>query len=185
MKNKILIGCTLLSAGTAIADDYLRDQSTGEVVRSGTGLCWRTGYWTPAGAIKECDPEYFNETKQEKKVVKLNADVLFKFNSFVLSDEGKKQLSSLLKETPTHSTYEIVGHTDRIGSEKYNLNLSIKRAESVKDFVKSQRASLNIVTKGVGFSQPSGETNQCKGNKPTKSLIECLAPDRRVIITIE
>src|SRR6185436_2015261 len=27
------------------------------VWRSGTGLCWRTGYWTPAMAIKECDAD--------------------------------------------------------------------------------------------------------------------------------
>jgi OOP family OmpA-OmpF porin len=35
---------------------YAIDQR-GNVVRSGTGLCWRTGYWTPALAIEECDPE--------------------------------------------------------------------------------------------------------------------------------
>ena len=28
-----------------------------DVVKSGTGLCWRTGYWTPAMAIEECDPD--------------------------------------------------------------------------------------------------------------------------------
>ena len=27
------------------------------IVRSGFNLCWRTGYWTPAMAIKECDPD--------------------------------------------------------------------------------------------------------------------------------
>jgi OOP family OmpA-OmpF porin len=35
---------------------YAIDQR-GEVVRSGTGLCWRTGYWTPAMAIEACDPD--------------------------------------------------------------------------------------------------------------------------------
>ena len=29
----------------------------GEVATSGTGLCWRTGFWTPAMAIAECDPD--------------------------------------------------------------------------------------------------------------------------------
>jgi OmpA-OmpF porin, OOP family len=32
-------------------------QSSGGVVRSGFGLCWRTGYWTPQMAIEECDPD--------------------------------------------------------------------------------------------------------------------------------
>ena len=35
---------------------YVIDQR-GYVVKSGTGLCWRTGYWTPAMAIEECDPD--------------------------------------------------------------------------------------------------------------------------------
>lgn len=29
----------------------------GYVTKSGFGLCWRTGYWTPAMAIAECDPD--------------------------------------------------------------------------------------------------------------------------------
>src|SRR5512135_2091605 len=35
---------------------YLTDQR-GVVAKSGFGLCWRTGYWTPAMAIAECDPD--------------------------------------------------------------------------------------------------------------------------------
>lgn len=179
----VLLG--VMISGFASADDYLRDQSTGEVVRSGTGLCWRTGYWTPAGAIKECDPEYFPEKKNEKQIMKISADVLFKFNSAQLSEQGRKQLSELLKNVPTHSTMEVVGHTDRIGSAQYNIKLSQERANTVSKYLQSQRASLNVVSKGVGFSEPSGETSQCKGTKATKKLIDCLAPDRRVIISIE
>jgi OOP family OmpA-OmpF porin len=29
--------------------------ANGTIVRSGTGLCWRTGYWTPADAVPGCD----------------------------------------------------------------------------------------------------------------------------------
>jgi OOP family OmpA-OmpF porin len=35
---------------------YAIDQRD-NVVKSGFGLCWRTGYWTPAMAIEECDPD--------------------------------------------------------------------------------------------------------------------------------
>ena len=31
--------------------------SSASVVKSGFGLCWRTGYWTPAMAVEECDPD--------------------------------------------------------------------------------------------------------------------------------
>ena len=49
-----------LASGAAVAQDssigYWKDNS-GKVVRSGTNLCWRAGYWTPAMATAECDPD--------------------------------------------------------------------------------------------------------------------------------
>jgi OOP family OmpA-OmpF porin len=41
-------------AGGGSKKGYLVD-SQNDVVRSGFGLCWRTGFWTPADAIEECD----------------------------------------------------------------------------------------------------------------------------------
>src|SRR3990172_7699472 len=35
---------------------YLQD-TRGEVVKNPYNLCWRTGYWSPAMAIAECDPD--------------------------------------------------------------------------------------------------------------------------------
>lgn len=41
-------------AGGEVKKGYLVD-SQNDVVRSGFGLCWHTGFWTPADAIEECD----------------------------------------------------------------------------------------------------------------------------------
>ena len=52
------LACTVLAAGAQAPTSttgYVVDQR-GLVAKSGTGLCWRTGYWTPAMAILECDP---------------------------------------------------------------------------------------------------------------------------------
>lgn len=53
-----------LLAGTLTAlpasGGYLVD-SSGAVVRNGYGQCWRTGSWTPAQAVAECDPELVKE----------------------------------------------------------------------------------------------------------------------------
>jgi len=49
----LALGTTALAAG-ADKKGYLVD-SQNEVVRSGFGLCWHTGFWTPADAIEECD----------------------------------------------------------------------------------------------------------------------------------
>jgi OOP family OmpA-OmpF porin len=47
------LGTSAFAAGTG-KKGYLVD-SQNDVVRSGFGLCWHTGFWTPADAIEECD----------------------------------------------------------------------------------------------------------------------------------
>jgi len=49
----VVLGGTAL-AGGEVKKGYLVDSQNG-VVRSGFGLCWHTGFWTPADAIEECD----------------------------------------------------------------------------------------------------------------------------------
>ena len=48
-------------SGLAAAQDkagYWTNPSSGNMVwKNSTGLCWRAGYWTPAMAIAECDPD--------------------------------------------------------------------------------------------------------------------------------
>jgi OOP family OmpA-OmpF porin len=43
------------SAFAQVAQGYVG--SNGQVVRNATNLCWHTGYWTPAMATEECDPD--------------------------------------------------------------------------------------------------------------------------------
>ncbi len=67
MKNmvtkKLLLGAIVLPmlfSGAAMADEqpeaYAVD-GRGEISRDSSGDCWRTGYWTPAMATYECDPD--------------------------------------------------------------------------------------------------------------------------------
>ena len=91
---------------------YAIDQRD-NVVKSGTGLCWRTGYWTPAMAIEECDPDLVKKAapaaapaaaakpapaaapKPAAQKVTLAADALFDFNKADLRAEGKAKLDKL------------------------------------------------------------------------------------------
>ena len=45
-----------VSAQTVDKSGYLQD-TRGDVVKNPFNLCWRTGYWSPALAIAECDPD--------------------------------------------------------------------------------------------------------------------------------
>jgi OOP family OmpA-OmpF porin len=175
-----------------------------DVVKSGTGLCWRTGYWTPAMAVEECDPDLVKKAapaaapakaapaaaaaavKPAAQKVTLAADALFDFDKAVLRPEGKAKLDKLSNDIKGIKLEVIiaVGHADRFGTDAYNQKLSEKRAEAVKAYLVSKGLEPNrVYTEGKGKKQPITKADQCKGPK-SKKVIECLQPDRRVEIEV-
>jgi OOP family OmpA-OmpF porin len=184
---------------------YAIDQR-GYVAKSGTGLCWRTGYWTPAMAIEECDPDLVKKAapaaaapaaaapaapvaaapKPAAQKVTLAADALFDFNKADLRAEGKAKLDKLAGDIKGIKLEVIiaVGHADRFGTDAYNQKLSEKRAEAVKAYLVSKGVEPNrVYTEGKGEKQPITKADQCKGPK-SKKVIDCLQPDRRVEIEV-
>ena len=183
---------------------YVIDQR-GYVAKSGTGLCWRTGYWTPAMAIAECDPDLVKKDmapaaapaapaaaapaaapKPAAKKVTLSADTLFDFDKSTLRAAGQESLSKLVASIKDMKLEVIiaVGHADRLGSDKYNQKLSERRAEAVKAFLVSKGVEPNrVYAEGKGEKQPVTKADQCKGPK-SKKVIDCLQPDRRVEIEV-
>ena len=185
---------------------YVIDQRD-VVAKSGFGLCWRTGYWTPAAAAKdpagcECDKDLLPKEVCEPKAaapaapvaapkpagekITVAADALFDFNKATLRPEGKAKLDELVGKAKAIKLEVIlvVGHTDRIGSDAYNQKLSEKRAAAVKEYLVAKGIEANrVYTEGKGEKQPvTGD--KCKGNAKTKALIDCLQPDRRVDIEV-
>ena len=196
------LGAAVAQAQTAAERAYVIDQR-GEVAKSGFGLCWRTGYWTPAAAANDpagcacdkdllpaakCDPNAGKQVgpRPDSNKVTLAADALFDFNKAVLRAEGKKKLDELVAKSGQLNLEVIiaVGHTDRIGTDAYNQKLSEKRAAAVKDYLVSKGIPANkVYTEGKGKKQPVTKPDQCKGPK-SKKVIDCLQPDRRVDIEI-
>lgn len=80
----------------------------------------------------------------------------------------------------------MIGHTDRIGSPKYNQKLSMQRAEAVKAYLVESAGipADKISVTGMGETQPTTKLDECKGTKATKKLIACLQPDRRVEVEV-
>jgi OOP family OmpA-OmpF porin len=122
----------------------------------------------------------------------LSADALFDFDQAVLKPEGRRQLDKLaadLKGTQYDmvriTAVTVTGHTDRIGSASYNMSLSIRRAETVKShLVALGIPAAKIVATGKGETSPVTKPGQCRGEQPTKELIACLEPDRRVELEV-
>ncbi len=207
------------AVGAAAADNasntgYLID-TRGDVAKNSYNECWHTGYWTPAMATEECDPalvkkeapmpkekEKEPEPKAEapiagpeKPAVKaeFKAETLFDFDKAVVRPEGMKTLDDKvvegMKAHPEVELLLVTGHTDRIGTAKYNQKLSERRAAAVKAYlVKQGVAADRIKTVGKGKSEPDADADtvhKCKGTKKTKKLIACLQPDRRVTVEPE
>ena len=83
--------------------------------------------------------------------------LLFDFNKYDLKPEGLGELNSvleILKKNPT-MTIVLQGHTDNVGSAAYNQKLSIKRANSAKDYLVNKGISSGRIScEGYGFTQP-------------------------------
>lgn len=185
---KKLLTVLLLAVAPALVlaqanQGYLVDTNN-NIVKSGTGLCWHTGYWTPANAVEGCDATLKAAPAGTK--ITLNADMLFAFDKATLTAEGKGILDKIAANAAALKTLEaiaVVGYTDRIGTDAYNKKLSERRANAVRDY---------LVSRGVGSDRISvegrGKANSVTGDKckgaVTQKLIACLQPDRRAVIEI-
>jgi OmpA-OmpF porin, OOP family len=176
--------------------------------KSGTGMCWRSGYWTPGNATSECDPDLAPRpaavpapapvakpapapvAKPAPKPAPTFAVTLtdtFASNSAVVSPAMRAAIDKQIIERMNSHFAEVTlvhvdAHTDRLGSQQYNQKLSERRAQAVAAY---------LVSKGVDKSKietlGSGKTNAvkaCPTQKDRKALNECLAPNRRVVIEV-
>lgn len=188
--------------------------SNGHVWKNNYGQCWRAGYWTPSMATEECDPDLVKKAAPAAKAqdtvpatplvpptgpakpafekVTIQAEALFDFDKAVVRPDGKKVLDdevvSKMKQYSQVEVLLITGHADRIGSAKYNQKLSERRAAAVKDYLVSQGVEANrLETAAKGESEPVVDCKNVKGpeNRKNKKLVECLQPNRRVVVEIK
>ncbi len=88
-------------------------------------------------------------------------NIYFDFDKATFKNESYNELNKLermLKQNEALSV-EISGHTDNIGGKAYNLQLSKRRAEAVKDFLTSKGIDARRIT-AVGY----GEANPLASN---------------------
>ena len=112
---------------------------------------------------------------------KAGGKVLFDFNKADLKPEAKRQLAVVLqalREQPNLQT-QIVGHTDSVGSDAYNMKLSERRAESVANYLVQQGASRqNIKTDWRGKREPVASNATAAGRAQNRRVEITLSPPR-------
>ncbi|MGI0118075.1 OmpA family protein [Zooshikella sp. RANM57] len=83
--------------------------------------------------------------------------VQFEFNSARLTGTSHEYLSKVAEKLRLHTNtkIEVSGHTDNVGSNRYNLRLSQRRAEAVRNFLVSRGVnSSNLSAVGYGEEKP-------------------------------
>ena len=120
-------------------------------------------------------------------VINLASTGFFEFNKATLTNEAKSTLDreviGKLKELGQIRYINVGGHADRLGSVQYNQKLSERRADAVRAYLVSKGADASHVeTLGFGKTAP---LKSCPDQKDRKALIECLAPNRRVVVEIQ
>jgi len=117
----------------------------------------------------------------------LSADALFGFDQAILQSEGKDALDQLVASThgQAYDTLTVTGYTDPIGTDAYNLNLSKRRAEAVRDYLLSkglQVDHVNVV--GAGATDLVMSPESCAGATGT-DLQACYSANRRVVVELK
>lgn len=151
-------------------------------------------YWLPA----DCPPQ--NTPAPTPVVVaapvianekiNLSADALFAFDKWQPNDmkpQGRQELDELAQKLIAYgkrgeTRVMITGFTDYLGDDKYNLNLSQQRAQTVRQYLINQGVDAATLTAaGAGESNP---VQQCDARLARQDLINCLQPNRRVEVAV-
>ena len=197
----LTLGCAMaLAAGSAFANvtPNLQDGS-GAAVKDGSGACVVTsgqvlpecaGAKAPAPAApaapakpaapatpapapaKPAEPAPAAPQSVRQSVV-IQADALFDFDKSVLRPDGKRSIDEALGKLKGVDVEMVIatGHTDSVGSDRYNQRLSERRAAAVKDYLVSKGiAASKVTTIGKGESQPVATNKTAEGRQKNRRV---------------
>jgi OOP family OmpA-OmpF porin len=172
LASSIAVG--LLFANTVIAheggkvnESYVGD-SNHHYVTDSSGNCVRTSSWKVEDMTVECGAEppvvaaAAPPAPPPAPVYEKNtmaAEALFDHDKSALKPAGKAALHDLDESIKAKGArvvdINVIGHTDSDGTEEYNQALSIRRAESVRDYMVSEGVDPSIIdVSGEGESNP-------------------------------
>lgn len=202
MKNKRQIGgvitavaASVLFTGAAVAHEAgTADGSyvggTGKhYITDSSGNCVRTGSWKKEDMTVDCGAEPVVEAKKAPpppppppakpvyEKTSLSAGALFDFNSATLKDEGKQAIEAVAERIRSKGAsvvdIDIIGHTDSVGPEEYNQQLSVRRATAVRDHIVSNYPKVDasiIDVSGKGESSPVADNSTAEGRAQNRRV---------------
>ncbi len=116
------------------------------------------------------------ETRRDVRGLIVNlSDVLFDTGQTTLKSGAREKLSKLAGILLSYSgayQVEIEGHTDSVGTDESNLNLSRGRAEAVRDYMLQNgiKAERIIAARGFGESKPVADNDTAAGRQVNRRV---------------
>lgn len=181
----LLPGCGHLKAGAAtVSRDDARDERPDSTTRS--MHAWQPDGYSPSGcgpnagvleetgtaAVTPEPDQALQESAQplsKKGTAKLN--IQFDTGSHVIREADFDQLAEFARVMKSHPEICVVieGHTDTVGSEESNAELSRQRAESVKSRLASEGIDPSRITvRGHGSSMPIADNGTEEGRRKNR-----------------
>lgn len=138
---------------------------------------------TPTNVVVDADgcPRMKTET------ITRELRVLFDTNKAVVKPKYLSEVEAvakLLQEFPT-ATAEVQGHTDSVGSAKYNEKLSNARAKAVAELLvkKFGIAAERVTSKGYGLTQPASDNATAEGRSKNRRTVGVAQGEFKVVLT--
>ena len=118
--------------------------------------------------------------KGDQRIVTISSDVLFEFDSAELTSNAERVVDELAQRiAETKGPVSVVGHTDSIGADAYNQDLSERRASAVADALRAVIGSDRPLTvAGRGETQPVAPNEKNGDDNPAGRAL-----NRRVVVT--
>lgn len=186
----VFVASQSFAASDLMSSGYAHDAS-GVVVRDNSGNCVRTSNWTKQSATKDCDADLLPPPvaaapapepepvaaapaaaeiaaiEPRKDPINISEKAGFDFDRAVLRAEDKQRLDTAIaemKNLPEDATIQVTGYTDSIGSEEYNRELSMRRAQAAQEYLVANGVDQRrIVLSGMGESNPIASNDTAEG----------------------
>lgn len=203
MKKQLLAAAIAFAASLVSAQTVDNWIASGAPVRNSVNQCWRNSSWTPATAHLDCDgaikaPERVTITLTQlpaavpqasapaPRAVAIKAtfaaDALFDFDRAELRPEAQGKLQELAVRLQRYNVEVVivVGHTDSVGTDAYNMKLGDRRAQAVKNFLVAQGLERSrIYTESKGEKQPVADNKTSQGRAKNRRVeIEVVATQK-------
>jgi outer membrane protein OmpA-like peptidoglycan-associated protein len=114
-----------------------------------------------------------NATAVSKGMEQYQSQIFFNFDSSVLKEESYKALDEAVKVLKANAdlVFIVEGHTDNVGEDAYNLNLSKARAKSVMNyFVSKGLQASRITSEGYGEAKPIASNDTAEGQAKNRRV---------------